>query len=162
MNIRDIIHLLEEWAPPVYQENYDNSGLITGDQNLACSGVLVSLDCTEAVIAEAVEKKCNLIVSHHPLIFKPVKNILPDNSTGKILIHAIRREIAIYAIHTNLDNIISGVNAGIADRLGLVHRQILKMHGDNPEIGSGLIGDLPKPISERQLLQLLKELFRVP
>jgi dinuclear metal center YbgI/SA1388 family protein len=162
MNIRDIIRLLEEWAPPEYQESYDNSGLITGDQHLKCSGVLVSLDCTEAIIAEAVEKKCNLIVSHHPLIFKQVKNIIPDNSTGKILIHAIRSEIAVYAIHTNLDNVISGVNAAIADQLGLVHRKILKMQGDNPEVGSGLIGDLIKPMSELQLLQYLMKLFKVP
>lgn len=162
MKIRDIIKLLEDWAPPEYQESYDNSGLITGDQNLTCGGVLVSLDCTGAVIAEAVEKKCNLIVSHHPLIFKPVKNILPDNGTGKTLIQAIRGEIAIYAIHTNLDNIMSGVNAGIADQIGLVNRQILNGQEDNPEIGSGLIGDLPKPVSEQEFLRLVKQLFKIP
>jgi dinuclear metal center YbgI/SA1388 family protein len=160
--IRDIIGLLERWAPPEYQENYDNSGLITGDQNLDCTGVLVCLDSTEKVILEAEQNGCNLIVSHHPLIFKPVRNILPDNSTGKILIHAIRNGIAIYAIHTNLDNVLSGVNAAIADKLGLKHREILKIQSDNPYIGSGLIGDLPKPVTELQLLALVKQLFRIP
>ncbi len=161
MKIRDIISLLESVAPPAYQEEYDNSGLIAGDVSLECTGVLVSLDCTEGLIREAIEKKCNLIVSHHPLIFRPLRRITPENGTGKALIAAIRQDIVIYAIHTNLDNIISGVNASIADRLGLGNRQILLPKINNLEVGSGLIGDLNKALSENQFLMELKSGFGV-
>ena len=162
MKIRDILQVLESMAPTAYQENYDNSGLITGDISMECSGVLVSLDCTEEVILEAIEKKCNLIVSHHPLIFRPVRRITPDNGTGLALITAIRQNITIYAIHTNLDNILSGVNACIADKIGLTNRQILLPKTDLPEVGSGLIGDLKKALSENQFLHQIKEAFGVP
>jgi dinuclear metal center YbgI/SA1388 family protein len=162
MKIKEIIQLLELVAPRAYQEEYDNSGLIAGDEDSECSGVLVSLDCTEQLILEARQKKCNLIVSHHPLIFRPIRRITPDNGTGKALIAAIREDIAIYAIHTNLDNVISGVNASIADKLDLVNRQILLPKADNPAIGSGLIGNLKQRLSENQVLQLLKEGFGVP
>src|ERR1700751_4755975 len=115
MKIGDIIHHLETIAPPQFQEEYDNSGLIAGDVTIECNGVLVCLDCTEEIVKEAFEKKCNLIVSHHPLIFRSVRRIHPANETGRTLMAAIKSDVAIYAIHTNLDNIISGVNATIAD-----------------------------------------------
>src|ERR1700688_3124841 len=125
MKISEIIQHLEAIAAPEYQEDYDNSGLITGDTQSDCTGVLVSLDCTEELIFEAVEKKCNLIVSHHPLIFLPLRRIIPGNGVGKALIAAIKKDITIYAIHTNLDNVIGGVNARIADKIGLQNRKIL-------------------------------------
>src|SRR5258708_7329178 len=111
MKTGEIIQHLESVAPRHYQEEYDNSGLIAGDVEAECSGVLISLDCTEEVVREAAERKCNLIVSHHPLIFRPIRNIHPENETGRTLIAAIKANITIYAIHTNLDNIITGVNA---------------------------------------------------
>jgi dinuclear metal center YbgI/SA1388 family protein len=162
MKISEIIQHLESIAPLEYQEEYDNSGLITGDVHMDCSGVLVSLDCTEELISEAFDKKCNLIVSHHPLIFHPLRHITPKNGIGKALIAAIRKGITIYAIHTNLDNIIGGVNAKIADKIGLINRKILIPRSTNDMVGSGLIGDLKSPLSETQLLDLLKEGFRVP
>jgi dinuclear metal center YbgI/SA1388 family protein len=162
MKISEIIQHLESIAPPEYQEEYDNSGLITGDVHEDCSGVLVSLDCTEELISEAFEKKCNLIVSHHPLIFRPLRHIAPENGTGKALIAAIRKGITIYAIHTNLDNIIGGVNARIADKIGLINRKILIPRTTNHMVGSGLIGDLKSPLSETQLLDQLKAAFRIP
>src|ERR1700722_8473008 len=110
MKISDIIHHLETIAPGHYQEEYDNSGLMAGDIIKECSAVLISLDCTEEIVKEASEKKCNLIVSHHPLIFRPIRRIHPADETGRTLMAAIKSDIAIYAIHTNLDNIISGVN----------------------------------------------------
>ncbi len=162
MKISDIIHHLETIAPVHYQEAYDNSGFITGDVTAECSGVLVSLDCTEEVIKEAIEKKYNLIVSHHPLIFRPVSHIDPANETGRTLMTAIKSDITIYAIHTNLDNIITGVNATIADRLGLINREILLPQAEQATVGSGLIGDLKQAVPELQLLKKLREEFNVP
>jgi dinuclear metal center YbgI/SA1388 family protein len=162
MKIREIIQHLESIAPPEYQEDYDNSGLITGNAEADCSGILVSLDCTEQTIGEANEKKCNLIVSHHPLIFRPIRHIMPENGVGRSLIKAIRTDIAIYAIHTNLDNIITGVNASIADKLGLVNRKILSPRGMDPSVGSGLTGDLKKAVPEQQFLKVLKTTFGIP
>lgn len=159
MKIRDIIELLESFAPPEFQEEYDNSGLIAGDIEKECTGVLLSLDCTEECIREAIEKKCNLFISHHPLIFRPVRRITPRNGTGKALIAAIKSDIAIYAIHTNLDNILSGVNASIADKLGLVNRKILLPKKEIPSTGSGLIGHLEKSLPEVHLLENLKKAF---
>ena len=162
MKISDITDHLETIAPRHYQEEYDNSGLIAGDITKECSGVLVSLDCTEEIVKEASEKKCNLIVSHHPLIFRPIRRIHPANVTGRTLMAAIRSDIAIYAIHTNLDNVITGVNATIADRLGLINREILLPRPDQGSVGSGLIGDLGKAVTERRLLKDLKEEFNIP
>jgi dinuclear metal center YbgI/SA1388 family protein len=162
MKIWDIIHHLESIAAPEYQEDYDNSGLIAGDTAKDCTGVLLSLDCTEQLVREAIEKKCNLIVSHHPLIFRPIRRITPANGTGKALIAAIQEDIAIYAIHTNLDNVVTGVNATIADKLGLGNRKILLPKPGYAHIGSGMIGDLKKALSEEQLLKALRETFSIP
>lgn len=162
MKISDIIHHLESIAPGYYQEEYDNSGLITGDITAECTGVLVCLDCTEEIVKEASEKKYNLIVSHHPLIFRPIRRIDPSNETGRTLMTAVKSNITIYAIHTNLDNIMSGVNATIADRLGLINREILLPKAGETSVGSGLIGDLRKEIPERQLLSDLQVEFKVP
>ncbi|HEX3766722.1 MAG TPA: Nif3-like dinuclear metal center hexameric protein [Puia sp.] len=162
MKISEIIDHLETIAPGHYQEEYDNSGLITGDVSSACHGVLISLDCTEEIVKEALEKKCNLIVSHHPLIFRPIRHIDPANETGRTLMAAIKSDIVIYAIHTNLDNIISGVNATIADRLGLTNREILIPREGQHSVGSGMIGDLVRPVSEQQLLKDLQTAFKIP
>jgi dinuclear metal center YbgI/SA1388 family protein len=162
VKIKNIIHELESFAALEYQEEYDNSGLITGDSEMECTGVLVSLDCTEDLISEAIDKNCNLIVSHHPLIFRPVRRITMENMLGRAMIDAIRSNITVYAIHTNLDNILEGVNGRIADKLGLVNRQILFPRNNNPSIGSGLIGDLKIPLSAENLLKLLKQTFDIP
>jgi len=122
MKIGNIISYLEAVANPVYQENYDNTGLLTGNNESACSGVLITLDATEPVIHEAIEKKCNLIVAHHPIIFGGLKKINTENYVGRSIITAIKNDIAIYAIHTNLDNTLHGVNGKIADLLGLINR----------------------------------------
>ena len=126
MKISFIIQHLETVAPPSYQENYDNAGLITGDHSWECTGVLTALDVTEDVIKEAIEKKCNLVVAHHPIIFKGLKNIIGKNYVEKTIIAAIKNDIAIYAIHTNLDNVKNGVNKMMADKLDLVNRKILQ------------------------------------
>jgi dinuclear metal center YbgI/SA1388 family protein len=162
MKIREIIQHLECFAPLEYQEGYDNSGLIAGDVNQECTGILINLDCDEKVVQEAIMKKCNLIVSHHPAIFRPIRNITPETDAARTLISAIKADIAIYAIHTNLDNILSGVNNQFADKLGLINRRILLSRKDLPAIGSGLVGDLPNALSEQQLLKQLKNAFGTP
>jgi len=125
MKIADIIKALEMIAPPVYQEAYDNSGLLTGDSEWNCQAVLVTLDATEHVIEEAISRGCNLIIAHHPIIFGGLKKINGKNYVEKAVIAAIRNNIALYAFHTNLDNVTAGVNGRIADRLGLTDRRVL-------------------------------------
>lgn len=123
--ISDIIAKLEQWAPKSYQESYDNSGLLTGDTNVEATGIIVALDCTEAVVAEAISKGANLIVAHHPIIFGGLKKLTGSSYIERTIIQAIKHDIAIYAIHTNLDNIHTGVNAMIAEKLGLSGLEVL-------------------------------------
>ena len=125
MKVQDITSLLEKLAPLSLQENYDNAGLLTGNLHDECTGVLVALDVTEPVIMEAVAKKCNLVVAHHPVIFSGLKRITGSSYVEKTIIAAIKNDVAIYAIHTNLDNVLHGVNEKIADVLGLINRQAL-------------------------------------
>jgi len=125
MKIGEIISFLETIAHPGLQETYDNAGLIIGSQNLDCSGILVTLDATEEVINEAQSRNCNLIVAHHPIIFSGLKKINGKNYVEKAVITAIKKDISIYAIHTNLDNVLAGVNGKIASLLGLENISIL-------------------------------------
>jgi dinuclear metal center YbgI/SA1388 family protein len=125
MKIAEIISFLESKAHPSLQEPYDNTGLITGDADWECTGIICSLDAIEDVVKEAIEKKCNLIVSHHPIIFGGLKKINGKNYVEKTVIRAIKNDIAIYAIHTNLDNVIDGVNGRMAQLLGLQNISIL-------------------------------------
>ncbi len=125
MHIKEIIEILELHADPSIQESYDNCGLITGLPNQQCTGVLCTLDATEVVIEEAIKLHCNLIVAHHPIVFNRLKKLNGNNYVERTVIKAIKNDIAIYAIHTNLDNTITGVNGKIADLLGLLNKQIL-------------------------------------
>ena len=125
LKIKDIINFLETIAPLSYQEEYDNSGLACGDALAVCSGALVALDLTPGVIDEAAQKGLNLIIVHHPPIFKGLKRITANEPIADMLISCIKRDIAVYAIHTNLDNILSGVNGEIASRIGLEHSRVL-------------------------------------
>ena len=126
MKIAEIATYLEAIAPLSLQESYDNAGLITGDANWECTGIITSLDATEEVVMEAIQKKCNLIVAHHPIIFGGLKKINGKNYVEKAVITAIKNDIAIYAIHTNLDNVLKGVNGKMAEQLGLINCQILQ------------------------------------
>ena len=126
MIIQDIIAVLEKIAPPSLQESYDNAGLITGNANWQCTGIITTLDATEEVVHEAIQNKCNLIIAHHPIIFGGLKKITGRNYVEQTVITAIKNDIAIYAIHTNLDNMLAGVNGKIADKLGLINRQVLQ------------------------------------
>ena len=130
MKINEITNYLESLAPIYLQEDYDNSGLITGNKYWKVSNILVCLDCTEKVVEEAIAKSCNLIVTHHPIVFSGLKSIVGKNYVEQTIIKAIKNDIAIYAIHTNLDNIKDGVNAVIAKKIGLEKTKILRPKKD--------------------------------
>lgn len=125
MKIKEIAQFLESIAPLSLQENYDNAGLIVGNMESECSGIITSLDVTEEVVKEAMAKKCNLVVGHHPIIFKGLKKINGKNYVERTIIAAIKNDIAIYAIHTNLDNVLEGVNHKIAEKLKLQNCKVL-------------------------------------
>ena len=140
------------------QESYDNAGLIVGNESTKVSGVIISLDCTEAIVDEAIDKKCNLVIAHHPIVFKGLKRFNGSNYRERTIIKAIKNDIAIFAIHTNLDNVrYKGVNTKIANRLGLINCQILDPKDDEGLVGAGMLGALPKPIGFDGLLKLVKE-----
>ena len=130
IKIKDVTRYLEEWAPLSYQEAYDNSGLITGDPNLEIKGILLSLDCTEEVIDEAIALGCNLVVAHHPIVFKGLRKLTGSNYVERTVIKAIKNDIGIYAIHTNLDNIHTGVNKMICEKIGLKDLKVLAPKND--------------------------------
>ncbi|MEO6915661.1 MAG: Nif3-like dinuclear metal center hexameric protein [Chitinophagaceae bacterium] len=131
MIIREITGFLESLFPLSYQESYDNAGLILGDDNKDCTGAIICLDVTEAIVQEAMHAGCNLIIAHHPLIFKGLKKINGNGYVEKSIIVAIKNDIAVYAIHTNMDNVATGVSGRMADRLGLINRSVLRYHTGN-------------------------------
>jgi dinuclear metal center YbgI/SA1388 family protein len=168
--IHELTTYLETIAPSHYQEDYDNSGLLVGDPQTEITGIMISLDATEAVIDEAVAKGCNLVVSHHPIIFRGLKRLTGRNYVERVVIKAIREGVALYAIHTNLDNVLrNGVNGKIAEKLGLENTRILAqkplhkngLPAPDPEVGSGVIGALPAPMTEHDFLQSLKDRMQV-
>ncbi len=153
MKIKDILSVLETLAPPNYQESYDNSGLIVGEYDTEITGVLISLDCTESIIDEAIKEGCNLVVAHHPIVFKGLKRFNNSNYVEKTVIKAIKNDIAIYAIHTNLDNATNGVNFHIAEKLGLKNVKIL---APKKQILKKLVTFCPKNDTENILTALAK------
>lgn len=126
MKIAEIISVLENLAPPTYQESYDNSGLLVGDAAVETDAALVCLDCTEAIIDEAIARGANLVIAHHPIVFSGLKRLTGKNYIERTVIKAIQNNIAIYAIHTNLDNVVAGVNQKIGAQLGLKNQRILR------------------------------------
>ena len=125
MRIGEIIQELELWAPPALQESYDNSGLIVGAKDWETNAVLVALDCLEAVVNEAIAKNIHLIVAHHPIVFGGLKRFNGSNYIERVVMKAIKHDVAIYAIHTNLDNSLWGVNAKIMELLGIQNHSVL-------------------------------------
>jgi len=129
MRLSVLIKFLEEFAPPNYQEDYDNSGLLIGQPEQELVAALVALDCTEAIVDEAIENNCNLIITHHPIVFKGLKKITGKTYVERVVLKAIKNNIALYAIHTNLDHVKHGVNGVICERLGLANVKILSPKG---------------------------------
>ena len=173
MKIKQITSYLETIAPLSLQEDYDNSGLIIGNEETEVRGALICLDCSEAVVDEAIQKKCNLIIAHHPIIFRGLKKITGKNYVERAVLKAIQNNIAVYAIHTNLDNVSNGVNKKICEKLGLSNCKILAVKLPSPrgegqgvrqggiQSGSGMIGTLSKPMTEIAFLKKVKKVFCV-
>lgn len=160
--ISTVTAFLENIAPLEYQEDYDNSGLITGSEEWEVSGVICSLDCTPAVVQEAIDKGCNLIVCHHPIIFSGLKKLSGNTYVERAVVQAIRHDIAIYAIHTNLDNVLqNGVNQQIADKLNLQDIRILAPREADVLTGSGVVGELPQVHSPEELFNLVQQKFEL-
>jgi dinuclear metal center YbgI/SA1388 family protein len=169
MQISEILEALEQFAALSFQESYDNSGLLVGDPNWHCTGILCTLDSTEEVILEAKAAGCNLVIAHHPIIFAGLKQLNGKTYVEKTVIAAIKNDIAIYAIHTNLDNVMGGVSNAMADKLGLIHKKLLQPKPnpklpesiDNQTIGAGLVAELPVPMEETGFLQMLQTSFNL-
>ena len=137
--VQEVINALERIAPPQYQEDYDNAGLLTGRPEWPVTGVLCCLDATEAILDEALAKGCNLVVAHHPIVFRGLKKITGRNYVERVIIRAIRENLAIYAIHTNLDSVYQqGVNTEIATRIGLQQTSILAPKKVNMQLSAWL------------------------
>jgi len=162
-SIQEVVDYLHGIAPPHLQESYDNAGLIVGRGDRVCTGVITCLDSTEAVIDEAINTGANLVVAHHPIVFKGLKRFNGTTYIERVVMKAISNNIAILAIHTNLDNVHRlGVNQRIADRLGLQETRILApKNPENETIGSGLIGILDSGMEEIAFLQHLKKVMGV-
>lgn len=125
MKIQEVCNYMEAWAPLEWQESYDNAGLIIGDPHQLVKGILVSFDCTEEIVDEAIEKNCNLIIAHHPILFKSLKKINGKNYVEKTIIKALKHDIALYASHTNLDHAPKGVSYILAEKLKLNQIKVL-------------------------------------
>jgi dinuclear metal center YbgI/SA1388 family protein len=160
--VRDLVDFFEGIAPAHLQESYDNSGLIVGDPAMEIKGVLCCLDSTEAIVDEAIEKGCNVIVAHHPIVFSGLKRLTGSTYIERTVIKAIRSGIAIYAIHTNLDNVLRhGVNEKIAQQLGLKQVEILRYSDPaNSEIGAGVIGETDQAKPARDFLKHIQDCMK--
>ncbi len=157
IKIKEIVDYLDEVFRPELQEDYDNSGFLVGRGEAECTGVLVALDLTDGVLAEAMDMGANLIVTHHPLIFGGVKRITDRNDSGRLLMKLICNGVAVYAAHTNLDNLPWGVNGALGERLGLANCHILKqLDCSEEEAGAGMVGELATGESLGDFLQRVK------
>lgn len=162
IRVKDICELIEGFAPLHFQESDDNAGLLVGNLDTPLTGVLVCLDVTEPVIDEALATGCNMIVSHHPLLYKPVRQVVGAGRVERCLVKAIKNDLAIYASHTNIDSVIEGVSGQLANQLGMKNVSILSVAGTSEthgEYGLGVVGDLETPMDEAHFLSKVKLLL---
>ena len=162
MRIKEVVSALEQFAPLPLQDGFDNAGMQIGLTDAEVTGALLCLDVTEAIIDEAIALGFNLIVSHHPLIFKGYKSITGKDYVEKCIMKAIKNDIVIYSAHTNLDNAPQGVNFKIAEKIGLKNISILQPKESiliNESVGAGVIGELHEPVAETDFLKHIKKIF---
>jgi len=159
MTIKNVSDYIEKIAPLNQSEDFDNVGLLIGNEMTEVKGVLVTLDTLEETVDEAIRKNCNLIVSFHPIIFDGLKKINGNSYVEKVVLKAIQNNIAIYATHTALDNSNVGVSAKMCQVLGLKNYNIL-IPKEDENIGMGMIGDLPEPMQEEDFLKFTKKTFK--
>lgn len=161
IKVKDIAKAIEDFAPKDLQESYDNTGLQIGDPDMNVSAVLFCLDVTEGILDEARKRRCNMIVSHHPLLFSGLKQIVGANPTQRIVAEALRRNIAIYASHTNLDSAFQGVSYELAHMLNLCNVRPLVPNPENDSTGLGVVGDV-MPTPKLEFLRRVKDTLNVP
>lgn len=154
----DVGEWLEELAPARLAEDYDNVGLLVGEASTAVSGILIALDITPEVLAEAKASGANLVVTHHPIWFRSRKSLRGDDFVSRQILYAVRNNITLYACHTNLDSVRQGVNSAIVNRLKLQNIRFLAPSKDG-QTGAGMVGDLPEPVASREFLALTQRLF---
>lgn len=163
MLLQHIIDIIESVAPLSWQEEWDNSGLQVGNRNAEIKKVLLATDITESVVSEAMQLQCDLIISHHPLLFHGLKQVCGQTPQARCIETAIRNDIAIYSSHTAMDSWINGVSGRMAEKLGITGYRILEPVGENEQLhGLGVIGRLPEPMTLSELLALTKSAFGAP
>ncbi|MBR3624891.1 MAG: Nif3-like dinuclear metal center hexameric protein [Bacteroidaceae bacterium] len=162
MKIKEIVDALERFAPLPLQDGFDNAGMQVGLTDADCAGALLCLDVTEEVLDEAISLGCNLVVSHHPLIFKGIKSLTGDNYVERCVMKAVKHDITIFSAHTNLDNAVNGVNFKMAEKIGLTHVEVLDPRADGwLNAGAGVVGELSEPEAEEAFLRRIKQTFEV-
>ncbi len=163
MTVNDILNCITEIAPLQWQESYDNAGLQVGDLNAEAHKALVCLDITEEIVDEAFAKDCDVIVSHHPLIFRGLKHLSPETYIERAVMKAVKHDIAMISMHTNLDNSYLGVSRVLAERLGLKDLHILQPVTEEPDLcGAGMVGEFETPMEELGFLALVAETIKTP
>ena len=167
MKIREITDAIEQYAPLRLQEEWDNAGIQVGDPDADITGVLLCTDATEAVVAEAIERGFNLVIAHHPLIFRGLKKIMGRTPVERAVAMAIKHDITVYSAHTNLDSAWQGVSFRMADKIGMINVQFLDDNRVDPygeqqstSAGCGVIGDI-EPMAAREVMKRVKEAFEV-
>ena len=158
MILQDIINIIESVAPLSYQEAWDNSGLQVGDRNAKVRAALLTVDVTESIVDEALEKRCDLIISHHPLLFKGLKHLTGSTPQERCVEKAIKNGIAIYSSHTSMDAYLHGVSGRIADKLGITDYKIL-IPSATEEVGLGVIGKLDTPMKAEDFVRHVQDIF---
>ena len=156
LKLHEIIKIIETWSPIKFSEDFDNIGLIVGDRNSEIKKALITIDTTEKVVEEALKKKCNLIISFHPIIFHGLKKLTEETYVERTVRKAIKNNINIYAIHTNLDNHPKGVNYMISKKIGLKKTSFL-IPSKNPGTGMGMVGHIEKPMEEQDFLNFISK-----
>ena len=154
MLLREIINSIESVAPRSAQETWDNSGMQVGDTERDIQSVLLTTDVTESVVAEAMERGCQLIISHHPLLFHGLKQVCGQTPQARVVEMAIKNNIAIYSAHTNLDSVVGGINTRLAEKIGLTDIRVL-----DPESGLGAIGQLPKAMRYSEFIGQIRAIL---
>ena len=157
--ISEILGCITDMAPLHWQESWDNAGLLVGDANMLIDKALITLDVTESVIDEAVENGFHLVISHHPVIYKPLKHLLPENTIERTIIKAIKNDVAIACMHTNLDNSYLGVSKWLADKLGIKNLEVLEPMKVEEDVitGGGMVGYLDEAMDEKDFLAMVKK-----
>lgn len=160
MTVGDIADTIEAFAPLRWQESYDNAGLQVGHREAQVAGVMLCLDVTEEILDEAQRRGCDMIVSHHPLIFRGLKSLTGADLTQRLAMRALRDGIAIYSAHTNLDSARGGVSHEMAHILGVAEEKVLSPHSEDPSVGIGVVGEIT-PTPKLEFLRKVKEMFSV-